>query len=244
LEDRFVIAPSDIRRLYLGHYTMPPDSSLPGQKIVACAYLLRLPTGYVLFDTGIGTGHDQAEREFGPIVRRPVRDALAEHGLAPSDITAVANCHLHLDHCGENSLFPATPLFVQRAELDALPTLDYVLAEVVDFDGVTLEVHDGDAAVAPGVQIVPTPGHTPGHQSLLIETTQGKILLAGQAMGMASDLNRAMFSLSLPETEQPDGQAAIPEWVHHLLELDVRVALFAHDLAVWDRYAFRDLTHA
>jgi N-acyl homoserine lactone hydrolase len=228
-----VIATSDIRRLYLGHYTMPPGSSLPGQKIVACAYLIRLPTGYVLFDTGIGTGHVQSEQEFAPIVRRPLRAALAEHGLTPGDVSAVANCHLHLDHCGENQLFPHTPLFVQRAELDALPTLEYVIPETVDFTGVTLEVHDGEADVAPGVRILSTPGHTPGHQSLLVDTDRGRVLLAGQAMGMASDFSRAMFSLALPESEQPGGAAAIPDWVKPLLELDVRIALFAHDVTPW-----------
>ena len=52
-----MIEPGDIQRVMLGHYTMPEDSSLPHQKIVVLAYLIRHPDGLVLFDTGIGEGH-------------------------------------------------------------------------------------------------------------------------------------------------------------------------------------------
>ena len=69
-----MIEPGDIQRVTLGHYTMPEESSLPHQKIVVLAYLIRHPDALVLFDTGIGEGHAEAERRYHPIVRRPLRE--------------------------------------------------------------------------------------------------------------------------------------------------------------------------
>ncbi|HEX4064275.1 MAG TPA: N-acyl homoserine lactonase family protein [Streptosporangiaceae bacterium] len=227
-----MIEPSDIGRIHLGHYTMPPESRLAGQKVVVCAYLVRYPGGVLLFDTGIGTGHAAAEEEFGPMVRRPLPAELAHLGLTVTDVSAVANCHLHLDHCGGNPQFPRTPLFVQRQELDALPTLDYVLPGMIDFDGATLEIHDGRADVAPGLRLIPTPGHTPGHQSLLVDTTRGRILLAGQAMDGASDYGRAQFGLDVAAAAQ-EPQPTGPPWLNDLQALDIRLVLFAHDVLTW-----------
>jgi N-acyl homoserine lactone hydrolase len=238
-----MIEPGDIQRLLLGYYTMPPDSRLAGQKIVACAYLIRHANGLLLFDTGIGTGHAAAEQEFGPIHRRPLRAELGRLGLEIGDVSAVANCHLHLDHCGGNPLFAGTPIFIQRQELDAMPSLDYILPGMVDFPGVALEIHDGDAELAPGLQLIHTPGHTPGHQSLLATTPRGTILLAGQAMGDASDYGRAQFSLDVaaaagPAEAGPQGAAGAgtdpPAWLRDLQELDIQRVLFAHDILAWD----------
>jgi glyoxylase-like metal-dependent hydrolase (beta-lactamase superfamily II) len=230
-----MIKPDDIRRLELGHYTMPADSRWPGQKIVVCSYLVRFDAGLLLFDTGIGRGHADVEMQYGPIQRRPIHPALAALGLQATDVTRVANCHLHLDHCGNNPLFPHTPIFVQKQELDAMSSLDFVLPELVDFDGVALEVHEGEAQIAPGLRIIPTPGHTPGHQSLLIDTSQGRILLAGQAMDSASEFARAQFALALRESGSTEEAPNPPLWLCQLREHEVRLVLFAHDLLSWDR---------
>jgi N-acyl homoserine lactone hydrolase len=225
-----MIKPDDICRLDLGYYTMPAGSRWPGQKITVCAYLVRSPSGLVLFDTGIAKGHAKAEREFGPIHRRPLISALAELGLRPGDIAAVANCHLHIDHCGGNPLFRHAPIFVQQAELDALPLLDYTLPALTDFDGAQLHIADGETDVAAGVRIIATPGHTPGHQSVLVETSGGRILLAGQAFDFASDYARTQFGCDIGHDESHE-----PAWLHQLRTLDVRLALFAHDQLAWDR---------
>jgi N-acyl homoserine lactone hydrolase len=223
-----MIKPEDIVRLELGHYTMPPDSRWAGQQIVVSAFLVRHPAGLMLFDTGIGTGHARAEREFGPIRRNPLQPALAGAGVQISDVTTVANCHLHLDHCGSNPLFRGVPIFVQKQEVEALPVLDYALPGVIDFDGARIETPDGPADVAGGLTLIPTPGHTPGHQALLVHTTRGKVLLAGQAFDSASEYQRALYTC-----ETPDGDYAPPPWLQELRELDVRLALFAHDLLPW-----------
>jgi N-acyl homoserine lactone hydrolase len=228
-----MIEPGDIQRVMLGHYTMPEDSSLPHQKIVVLAYLIRHPDGLVLFDTGIGEGHAEAERRYHPIVRRPLREALDSAGVRLEDVQAIANCHFHLDHCGGNPLFPGTPIFAQRAEYEASSSLDYTLPEVVDFEGVKLELHEGEADVAPGLRIIPTPGHTPGHQSLLVDTRQGRVLIAGQAMNDASEYGRAALAWWIRRSGSEEAPEP-PGWVARVQELDVCRVLFAHDPSVWE----------
>lgn len=226
-----MIKPEDIRRLELARFTMPAGSRWEGQQTVVCAYLIRHPKGITLFDTGFGTGHTKTEQEFGPIHRRSLSSALASLGLRISDISTVANCHAHLDHCGNNPLFPGIPIFIQQDELDALASLDYVIPELIDFSGAKLAVHDGEAEIAPGVRIIPTAGHTPGHQSLLIDTSKGRILLAGQAFNFASDYARARFTFAKDPERLPENFGWLPE----LERRDIRMALFAHDLLAWDK---------
>jgi glyoxylase-like metal-dependent hydrolase (beta-lactamase superfamily II) len=225
-----------IRPLEVGHYTMPEDSSLPGQKIVVLAYLIRHPDGPVLFDTGIGEGHEEAEQRYHPIHRRSLEELLASEGLRPKEIRAVANCHFHLDHCGGNPLFPGTPIFAQQAEYDVCHSLDYTLPSIVDFPGVALELHEGEADVAPGIRIIPTPGHTPGHQSVLVQTNEGRVLLAGQATNDASDFVRAQYAWRLRSEMHAEKEAGpdIPDWFGRLEELDVQRVFFAHDFATWE----------
>ena len=224
---------TDIRRILLGHFTMPADSSMPGQKIVVCAYVIRHPDGTVLFDTGLGR-HEEAERIYHPVAR----DVLAElprAGTPVDNVRAVVNCHLHVDHAGGNPHVPGRPIFAQRAEVDAAGDWEYTNPNVVDFEGVWLEIHDGEAGVAPGLRIIPTPGHTPGHQSLVVETRKGRVVLAGQAFSGASDYGRAAFASHVAARGEPV-DVDVPTCVRTIQEeIDPVRILFAHDLAVWER---------
>jgi glyoxylase-like metal-dependent hydrolase (beta-lactamase superfamily II) len=220
---------SDILRLHLGYFTLPEDSPIAGQKAPVCAYLIMHPDGPVLFDTGIGEGHAEAERLYHP-VRFSLDEALRGAGVHHDDVRVIANCHFHLDHCGGNPTFPGIPIFAQRAEHAAADSIEYTLPSLVEFDGARYELHEGEADVLPGLRIVPTPGHTQGHQSLVVRTAEGTVVLAGQAVNGASDYSRAVFARSLRLAgREPD--APVPEWLEELLELDPVEVLFAHDLA-------------
>jgi L-ascorbate metabolism protein UlaG (beta-lactamase superfamily) len=92
----------------------------------------------------------------------------------------VVNTHLHFDHCGGNRLFPGVPIHVQRRELaDARTEDNYTVREWVDFPGATYVEHDGDAEILPGVSLLPAPGHTSGHQIVVVETDEGPVVLGG-----------------------------------------------------------------
>ena len=219
----------------MGHFTMPADSRLPGAAIVVTAFLVRHPSGPILLDTGLAAGHPKADALFHPVIR-PFDEVLEEVGLRPADVRAVANCHLHVDHSGNNHRFPGVPIFVQRAERDAASTtLDYSLPEkTITFPGAHLELLDGEEAdIAPGVRVVPTPGHTDGHQSFVVHTREGRIVVAGQAFSDAAEYARAVYAWRLDR----DGAAHPPyaPWVARLQELDPWRVVFAHDVAIWER---------
>jgi glyoxylase-like metal-dependent hydrolase (beta-lactamase superfamily II) len=110
----------------------------------------------------------------------PLEDELGAHGVALADIARIYLSHLHNDHAGGLRLFdPSVPVFVQRAELEygmsGHPFPEQHGMFRIDYDDprINWQLLDGDATLAPGVEAVFTPGHTPGHQSFLVETQDG-----------------------------------------------------------------------
>jgi N-acyl homoserine lactone hydrolase len=163
-----------------------------------------------------------------------IEDCLAEHGISLADVTGVANCHLHFDHCGQNARIPSgVPIFVQRAEWAKVHEPDYTVAEWVDVPGVTYKVLEGELEVAPGLRLIPTPGHTAGHQSLVLDADDGVVVLAGQAVQSRPEWDGA--------TEPPASGASgatHPGYrgsVERLRALDPIRVHFAHDPEVWVR---------
>jgi len=230
-----MISMSRIARLHLGHFTVPGDADdhRAGQQIVCAGYLIRHPQGLVLFDTGIGEGDSEAETQYRPM-RRSLGEALDAVGLSRSDVTLVINCHLHFDHSGENFRFPGRPILAQAVEYEAAHDPGYTMPSAYEFAGATFELVDGEADVAPGLRIIPTPGHVPGHQSLVVETHHGRIVIAGQAFNEASEYARAQFALEL-EAGGTAQHAPYPDWIARFAEFDPVRVLFAHDLALWER---------
>ncbi|MGX2997934.1 N-acyl homoserine lactonase family protein [Streptomyces sp. JNUCC 64] len=213
-----------IRRLDLGHFTRPAGETGTGQARAEAvlAYLVRHPGGLLLFDSGVGEGSPEADAHYR-IRRRSLDGALRAAGVSAADLTAVVNCHLHFDHCGGNPALAGRPVLVQRTELAAARAGGYTLDPLVDFPGAVYVEVDGEAEVAPGVRIVPTPGHTDGHQSLLV----GTVLLAGQAYDLASEYACA----ELARTE--GAPAPWRGWLTRVAELGAERVLFAHDRSVW-----------
>jgi len=144
-------------------------------------YAIRHPDGVILFDTGVGTGNDFIDDLYRPNVV-PIARALAGLGIDERDVVAVVNSHLHFDHCGQNGVFcnRDVPIYNQASELELAQTVGYTVPEWVLMPESSVRKVRGDERLADGVMIIETPGHTPGHQSLLVETDEGRIVLAGQ----------------------------------------------------------------
>jgi N-acyl homoserine lactone hydrolase len=115
--------------------------------------------------------------------------ALAAIGVKPDSIDIVVLTHLHWDHCQNHHLFPNATFMIQREELRyAIAPLPFhaSMYEAITIgmkplwlDISPIELIDGDRQIAEGISVVHTPGHTPGYQTVLVETPQGKIAIAG-----------------------------------------------------------------
>lgn len=189
--------------------------------------------GVFLFDNGAEAGNAWIDERFTPRVI-PIETALAEHGIALTDLTGAANCHLHFDHAGQNARLPRDmPIFVQRQEWVRVHEPDYTVAEWIDAPGLRYEVLDGEIEVAPGLRLIPTPGHTAGHQSLVVDLPEGTVVLAGQAIQSRLEWDGATDRVASGAWDAKDPGYATS--VARLRSLDPVRVHFAHDPSVWKR---------
>jgi len=221
---------TDVRRLDLGWFVRPAEEAGGPEPRVepVYAYLVRRPEGLLLFDTGMGgDGDAEIQAHYRPH-RRPLDAALRDAGVSADDVTVVVNCHLHFDHCGGNPRFPGRPIVAQAAELAAARGTGHTLTELVDFAGVHYLEVSGETELWPGVRVIPTPGHTDGHQSVAVRRDDGTVILAGQARDTATGYG---YDVLAHATGTPG--IAYPVWTARLAQLDPRAVVFAHDAAVW-----------
>ena len=208
-----------------------------GARMVYGPYLLYLVEhahGRVLFDTGLhtkwkSTGDGRIEvGETDDVV-----SLLARAGVRAEEVEHVVVSHLHYDHAGGLRFFPHATVWVQAAELRfayAPAVYQRELYDRDDFDHPLRwrELNGSDDIFGDGaVAIIPTPGHTPGHQSLCVELPSGPLVLAADV----SYLDAAMRARRLPGVVwNPD--AMVASWVAlEKLERDRGARLiFTHEL--------------
>lgn len=159
------------------------DLAIEGEELPVFLHLIDHPAGRVLVDTGI-TESIPALADF--ITRL---NPLTEHDIDLAGIDIVVNTHLHADHCGGNHLFAGTPIHVQRTELEDARTEDDYTREWVDAPGVSYIEVDGRLELLPGVRLLPAPGHTRGSQIVVIESTTGPIVIAGDTAVWSGELD-------------------------------------------------------
>ncbi|HXL07149.1 MAG TPA: MBL fold metallo-hydrolase [Gemmatimonadales bacterium] len=166
--------------------------------------------GLALVDTGLGNKEDAKFKDIYGVVnegkggRTGLEDALAELGHAPEDVRWVINTHLHFDHAGGNTYreaggavrlaFPRATYVVQKGELEfARHTNERTAASYLppNFEPVTFTLVSGEADPLPGIRCLPTPGHVPFHQSVLVES-------AGERVCFVADLVPTAAHLPLP----------------------------------------------
>jgi glyoxylase-like metal-dependent hydrolase (beta-lactamase superfamily II) len=192
-----LVRKSGVRRIVLftlGWEDLPKAVSVygsPPEERFRCpvpGVLLQTDGGWVLLDTGFNTAliRDPAlHRRYFPSVEyqpllpgpgEPIEESLADIGVDVDDIGLVALSHLHVDHAGGLKLFAGkVPVHAQRRELEYglsnHPEPERHSIYRVDFDDPSIDwqLADGEAEIAPGITAVPTYGHTPGHQSFVVD---------------------------------------------------------------------------
>src|SRR5262249_10310523 len=152
-------------------------------------YLIRHSRGILLWDTGVpdavATMPDGMVVANGAITFRRAKTLaaqLAEIGVKPSDVTYVAISHTHGDHVGNVGLFPSATVVIREAEYDWALTQP-VKPAFGTAQPIERLAGDRDVFGDGSVVILSTPGHSPGHQSLLVVLPKtGAVVLSGDAV--------------------------------------------------------------
>jgi glyoxylase-like metal-dependent hydrolase (beta-lactamase superfamily II) len=164
----------------------------PGQakEITSSCYLIRHGDRYMLWDTGVpaAMAEKPAENAAQRIsLKRTVVDQLKQLGVRPEQIEIIGISHHHFDHTGQAAGFPNAKLVMGKGDLEFLKAapapaggdpspLKHWLSgggKVVEATGDVDIFHDGR------VIMLDTPGHTPGHNALLVRLASGNVLLTG-----------------------------------------------------------------
>jgi N-acyl homoserine lactone hydrolase len=232
----------EVIRLYYGSIAGPLGPATPFN-----GYAIKHPDGVIVVDTGFGPtlGGEgfagelvRGEKRY-PWVRRSTSDALADHGLEVGDVKYIINTHLG-DHSGDNDMFPEATFIIQEPEAVDRRKLgkSHPRVRTWDFPGAKLELLGGeDASIMPGVKCLFTPGHTAGHQSVLIDDGDTSTLFVGDALYTSDiwddpdqiQLGHAAFKM---QVGNPDALGVWQESATKLKQLNVDVLHFAHDSGI------------
>ncbi len=154
----------------------------------------------ILIDTGIRDIKEYRKSEPGATQSpsQEITKALKEiMNWEPDDVDVVINTHLHCDHCGGNSKFKNAAFYVQSREWHE--AFHPIIPEAPFYDKASFDKNavnyfmwnfiDGDAHILPGVDVITTPGHTAGHQSVLLNTKDGVLCVSGDICNIAENIN-------------------------------------------------------
>jgi N-acyl homoserine lactone hydrolase len=183
LERMYVFYCGDIALNDMGRFS--PGYSGPGALSSTC-YLLKHAQGWLLWDTGLGdaiASKPEGQKSGAGVwhVKKTLASQFAQIGVKPSDVRYLALSHSHGDHVGNVNLFPQATLVVQKAEYDwpdpsGKPRFNKDM-KVMKAEG------DHDVFGDGSVTLISTPGHSPGHQCLLVKLPKtGALLLSGDAV--------------------------------------------------------------
>ncbi len=166
-------------------------------------YLIQTDNGNILFDSGIdhedlpymkSTGRQWQVKEEDHLFTQ-----LKKVGVSPEAIDLVVQSHLHADHSGLMRQFPKAQVVVQREEYNFAMNGPYFVESYYrrpyyDVPNIKWRILDGDEELVPGVIALSTPGHTPGHQSLMVDLPEsGTILLTGDCAYLTENIERGII---------------------------------------------------
>lgn len=219
-----------VKRLYLMQVGSMPEYQIP----IVC-YLVQTEDGKnILIDTGLPEVIPEEASDFEN--GRDVIEQLASIGLSPDDIDTVVSTHYDIDHAGRHAAFTKAHYVVQRAHRsDAASNPRYANTRPQwDQPMERIRLVDGDTELLPGLELIETSGHVPGHQSVLVRLPEaGTIVLTIDAVPFAAGFTRD----GQDDGSNPDADA-IRASTTKLLDLTERdkigLVIFGHEWAQWD----------
>jgi N-acyl homoserine lactone hydrolase len=201
-------------------------------------FLIEHEGGRVLYDSGLGSRWlDAGAQSVESLTLEATPDdaidrRLAAVGLQPGDVAHVVAGHLHFDHAGGLRHFPHAKVYIHPRELEFAyepPVYQAAMYDKEDFDhGLDwVEIEDGFDIFGDGrVVVIHTPGHTPGHCSLLVRLDGGTVLLAGDASYVSEAMRLRHLSAVV---WNPDESVASWEKIEEIERSERAELLFTHD---------------
>lgn len=220
------------QRLYLIQVATLPPISIP----IVC-YLVQTGDGKnILIDSGLPTTFNPPAGRPMPEMGKDVIEQLAMLNVQPGDIDTLVCTHFDLDHCGHHEDFPNAQLVVQREHYrvahEGFPRFAGSRPHW-DLPSERYRFVDGDTTLIPGLELIETSGHVPGHQSVFVRLPEtGPVLLTIDAVP-----NQSSFK---PDRQtgpmDNDGEKTIAS-TRKLLDLaqreHVALTIFGHDTQQW-----------
>ena len=185
-----------------------PSYSLPEFEMNIGSFVIAGAGKTILVDTGLGKLDHHIEQP----VQQTLMSELSAFNISPNDIDIVFLTHLHLDHVGTNmtnesgdwkQTFPNAKYMGSKSDwkifsrLAEKPGFHYINEQVQPLlSSGSLQLFDGEISLVEGVTTMPTPGHTPGHTSLLVESDGEKAVLIGDAAHIPPQVEQSSWSPS------------------------------------------------
>ena len=211
-------------------------------------YLIKHAQGLMLWDSGnadrlaaMPKGLTNPAGTITAFMKKPLAESLKEIGVAPADIKHFAMSHGHGDHSGNANLFTSSTLYIQRAEYAAVfgsepQKFGFIPANFEKIRANPAMIINGDYDVFGdgSVVIKPAPGHTPGHQVLLVRLPKtGPVLLSGDMVHLQYSWNYRVvpsFNFDVQQSMQTidsmkafAAQSGAQLWVNHDLEQHAKI---------------------
>jgi len=189
------------RKTYLYHHSTHSYYNVEGKVLLpTLAFLAESEKQLILVDTGM-SWTDRASTVHHPGSYQPegaaIHERLASIGIRCEEISLVIFTHLHWDHVFYMEKFVHARFIAQRKEyefaLNPIP-LYYksyehpVLGVRRPFEGIRIDLVDGEQEITPGIRVFPSPGHSPGHQSVEIDTVEGTYICCGDSIFIYDNL--------------------------------------------------------
>lgn len=209
-----------------------PEMFAPAGLALDCgAYLIRTREATVVVDTGFGPGPiamlGGAKGNLGPDI--------AARGVPLESVDVVVHTHLHIDHVGWNltdgkPTFPKARYYAPQADFEAFsanPAVNPQMNQVLPLQEMgKLELYSGAVQLTPEVRTLPSPGHTPGHHSVLVQSGGESVLMLGDVAHHPMQVDRTEWSSSFDM--DPARAAQTRERLMSELESEGGLAAFGH----------------